>query len=241
MWLVVRFVTNPLLRLSLTVKKLFRRNPLGETESKDEVGTLKDAFNTMSDQIQRSRLDEVSELGKLAACVANEIRNPLAGISSCSQILRKGYGDERGRGELLDLILSDVKRLEEIVCRFLEFAQLSDSEPRRLNIRSIIDDTLSSVEHQAFLQGIVLEKNCTGDDYYIFAQSGQIKRALSYIFANALQAMPDGGSLCVKTGRKGGMIRLEISDTGIGLPECRVEEIFSPFFSARSQGTSVNN
>ena len=186
--------------------------------------------------LQSARL---AELGELAACVANEIRNPLAGISACSQVLKKSQEGERVKDELLNMILSDVERLEEVVMKFLDFASLSDSGLKSLKINEVVEETLSLVENQARMQRVELERNYDDEELMIVMDAKQIKQALLHIFINALQAMPGGGHLQVRTRSDSVFVYIKISDTGTGVLPEKIGKIFEPFFTTRHQGTGL--
>jgi two-component system NtrC family sensor kinase len=182
---------------------------------------------------------KLASLGELAASVANGIKNPLAGISGCSQVLRRNFEKDNIKNELLNMILSDVRRLEEIVSIFLDFAGRSSPEYKNTGINKIVEGAVQLIEEQAKSQTVTVHREYAANDSELRVDETQIRQAMINILVNALQAMPDGGTLRVRTKNEGNKVSLEIADTGTGLPSVKIGSIFDPFFNTKSQGMGL--
>ncbi|KKL06892.1 hypothetical protein LCGC14_2591470, partial [marine sediment metagenome] len=155
------------------------------------------------------------------------------------QVLRRNFEKDNIKNELLNMILSDVRRLEEIVSIFLDFAEHSSSEFKNTGINKIVEGAVRLIEEQAKSQIVTIYRDYAADDPELPLDEIQIRQALINILVNALQAMPDGGSLRIRTQNAGDKVSLEIADTGIGVPSEKLGSIFDPFFNTKSQGMGL--
>jgi nitrogen fixation/metabolism regulation signal transduction histidine kinase len=199
----------------------------------------KDLTKERALQQQLIESTKMASLGELAACIANEVRNPLAGISGCSQVLRRRFEGNQETEELLDMISSDVKRLEEVVRKFIDFARLSKPELRNTRIIEVVERAIDLIEPQAMGQKVELQRDYRDRELSLLIDERQIRQALLNVFINALQAMPDGGRLEVSIQGGSDSVLIKIADTGEGVAPEQIENIFDPFFTTRHQGTGL--
>jgi len=172
---------------------------------------------------------------------AHEINNPLLGISSFLEILRDETDDQKEKDEL-EFVLENVYRISETIRGLLNFARPTPPQFTKTNINTLIEETLSFLSHQPIFRKITMTKQLLPSLSHITADLNQIRQVLINIFINAAQSMPDGGTLTVETQKVKfkDFIRINITDTGVGIPEENLNQLFTPFFTTKKQkGTGL--
>ncbi len=207
-----------------------------------ELGTLAHSFNNMSKQLNsmiktRVYSERQASLGKLATGIAHEIRNPLATIRTTVHGLIRAETNPAHK-EMLQVVNDEVVRTDAIVEEFMNYAR--PREPHKELIP--VGDALATVSTLA--SASALETNVTmsitGDtSLVIHVDPGQLSQVLMNVVLNALQAMPEGGHLTLRTHRDGKFVHLTITDTGQGIPEEQLIEIQAPFFTTKKNGTGL--
>jgi signal transduction histidine kinase len=247
-WIMIRAITGPLVRVSGMTQRIAAGDldQRIDVRSTDEVGRLAGSFNRMAGRLQNSyeNLEKIestkmASLGELAACIANEVRNPLAGISSCSQVLQRRFAGNHETEELLGMIASDVRRLEEVVRSFIDFARLSKPELRNTRIVDVVEQAIALIEVQAKSQKIEVQRDFRDRELSLLIDERQIRQALLNVFINALQSMPDGGRLGVSIQSGSDSVLIKITDTGEGVTPEQVAYVFDPFYTTKHQGTGL--
>ena len=193
----------------------------------------------MEQQIRRA--DKLATLGQLAAGIAHEIRNPLAGISGAVQILREDAEGE-SRREIFGEIVERINRLDAAIGNFLRFARPAPLQFSPTDMNAIVQSVLFLVSKQAESQGVSIVEEYDDSLPIIMADSEQMQQVILNIALNSLQAIRDGGGrIRFRTfqGGKPAQIVVEISDTGIGIPDDKLEQIFAPYFTTKSEGTGL--
>ncbi len=192
------------------------------------------------------REQRLSAMGNLAAGVAHEIRNPLNAISVGLQRLRLEFSPAtaESRTEYLDftrLMEGEVRRLNTTVDRFLTLARPLRLTKQAEPILVVLKDQLSLLVGQAEQQGVRLVEELALPDVKVSLDRQQFGHALMNVLQNALQAMPNGGTLIVRADLASGpaRVRIAIADTGPGLPPDLVDRIFEPYFTAKEGGTGL--
>ena len=243
--------------------------------SRDEIGSLAASFNRMTGQLKKAQAEnqewtrtleervrqkteelerayrqlvqseKMASLGKLAAVVAHEINNPLAGILTYSKLVgrmtEKGFeGNDRlaEARSYLQIIEGESRRCGTIVKNLLTFARQAPLNPQKNDLNPIVERCLLLVGHQMNLQSIDLEKDLAPALPPLYCDAGQVQQALLALFMNAVEAMPQGGRLRVRTAfdpaRRLG--RVEVRDEGAGIPAQVMPHIFEPFFTTKEEG-----
>ncbi|MCU0588567.1 MAG: ATP-binding protein [Syntrophobacteraceae bacterium] len=199
---------------------------------------------------ERQRLEEqlhqserLAALGEMIAGVSHEIRNPLGIIRSTAELLHGRIEHERQR-RFTSIIVEEATRLNDILTEFLDFARPKTPRAKPCRIEDIIERNLSAMEGQLQRASIQVERFYEAGDYVMEADGDLLYRAFVNLLANAVQAMPDGGTLRVRTIFRGSagsppQIELRIRDTGPGISEEVQKKIFNPFFTTREKGTGL--
>ena len=189
-------------------------------------------------QVQLLQAEKMSSLGKLAAGVAHQLNNPLGGITLFTKLVMEEYQHEPGAMEDLQRILKDAQRCRDTVKELLEFARQTRQEMRLHDINQAIERTLFLLENQSLFQNIVIEKQLAENLPKVPGDIQQLNHLFMNIILNAAQAMEGNGKLSIKTelSTKNNLVRIEISDTGPGIPDDVMPHIFDPFFTTKEEG-----
>lgn len=186
---------------------------------------------------QMRRQERLASLGKLVAGVAHEIKNPLTSISGYIQFWQK---TKAPTVKSLNTIYREVKRLDSIVNKLLFFTKPTNTVMTRVNVNSFISRLLNffTETHAETVQFVFTPGEGLPQ---INMDPDQVEQVLMNVIYNAVQAMPEGGEVTVRTGHniEEKMVAIDIEDTGCGVPEEIVEKLFDPFFSTRAKGTGL--
>ncbi len=192
-----------------------------------------------------AQTEKMASLGKLAAVVAHEINNPLAGILTYSKLVARLADKEwngNGRAEeaksYLQIIESESRRCGSIVKNLLTFARQTPINPQKNDLNAIIERCLLLVGHQMTLQEIELQKVLANSLPPLYCDAGQLQQALLAILMNAVEAMPLGGRLRVESSFDAvrHLGRVTVRDDGPGIPPAVMPHIFEPFFTTKEEG-----
>jgi two-component system NtrC family sensor kinase len=189
--------------------------------------------------------EKMSSLGRLAASIAHEINNPLAGILTYAKLLVRtleAWGpDDATRQKLvknLKLVEQETRRCTAIVRGLLDFARERPLETTDFDLNAAVAEALGLIRHQIELQNITLEVE-SGALPPVHADFGQIRQCLLNVLINGCDAMPGGGTLRVTTRAGEGVVEARIQDTGVGIPPENLKRVFDPFFTTKTKGTGL--
>ncbi len=225
----------------------------------DEKGSIIGTLSSGEDITLRKQTEEemiksekLVSLGQLAASVAHEVNNPLAGIMVYVKLLLKKYKERKIQTENTEEQLlkmeRELDRTTRIIRNLLDFARQSEPNIRPVDINKVLEAALLLVGHQIDLENIKLEKKSDVHLPLVLADFDKIQQVLINIIMNAIQAMPDGGNLTVATRMAKGVrigeslkdtIRIDISDTGVGITKENMSKLFTPFFTTKEKGKGV--
>jgi signal transduction histidine kinase len=184
-------------------------------------------------------------IGDLTAGVAHELNNPLNNIILTSEVLKDNYR-ELSADELADIahdLVTQGERAQKVVKNLLDFARESETQTEYFRIAQLIDDTLELAKNQIKLSGITLEVQVPDNLPPIYGDRDLLKQVLLNLVLNAIDAMRGGGKLSIKVGEEKdtGFMKVEVTDTGEGIPSHLLQSIFNPFFTTKptGQGTGL--
>ncbi|MEJ2157124.1 MAG: ATP-binding protein [Desulfobacteraceae bacterium] len=189
-------------------------------------------------QVQLLQAEKMSSLGKLAAGVAHQLNNPIGGITLFASLLLEEYDMEDGAKEDIRRILKEAERCRDTVKELLEFARQTDYFVRPHDINKIIRRTLFLLENQPLFHNIETRDRLADDLPLIYVDAQQMNHLFMNIILNAAQAMQGKGQLFLTSAwvREDDCIRIEIEDTGPGIPDTILPMIFDPFFTTKEEG-----
>ena len=197
--------------------------------------------------LQKRRLienEKLSTLGRLTANVIHDLKNPITVIAGFAGRLEKSVPPETKEREYLDLICLEAKRLEEILTDVLVFSNETFYLTEKMDIHNIIDESLDTCENILKVRSISINK-LFHDVTQIFIDKRQVKYAINNLISNAIDAMPDEGTLTITTFEnylnEKNYVTVEITDTGVGISEENLLLIFEPFFTTKvmKKGTGL--
>jgi two-component system sensor histidine kinase PilS (NtrC family) len=205
------------------------------------IGVCQD-LSTIKQMEQRMRqADRLAAVGRLSANMAHEIRNPLASISGAVEALARDLPADHTRSQLVEIVLRESARLNQIVGDFLEYARPAPMAPIEINMAEILDEVLLLIEHRALPTNLKVSREY-GETLPTRADPQRLRQAVWNLCLNAVQAMPEGGELRVgaRTLReRGDRLQISLTDTGQGIGEADLPHIFEPFFSTKPEGSGI--
>ncbi len=215
-------------------------------ESGEVLGSvvLADAVAETEDGEFQKKIDRLVSLGELSAYVAHEIRNPLTGIRTTVQFVSSKLKPNDSRREDLDDVIKELDRIETIITGLLLFARPQSGRPVLTGVEAVVEKTLAGIELQLADAGGTLERDLAGDHPELWLDPDLVHQVFLNLSLNAIQAMPQGGTLTVKTGMRRyrtrrSFVDVSFGDDGMGIPKEAMEKIFDPFFTTRSMGTGL--
>lgn len=195
------------------------------------------------------RAEKLAAVGRLAAGVVHEINNPLATIAACAESLEKrikegAFGDSPDAADLkeyLGLIRDEAFRCKSITNGLLDFSRLRAGQRVPIDMTEVIKATARLVTHQQRGDNVRIEIEAADDLPPVLGDAGQLQQAVVALATNAIDAMPEGGTLTLSTTRSGPRVLVRVKDTGIGIPPEIMTKIFDPFFTTKDvgQGTGL--
>jgi signal transduction histidine kinase/DNA-binding response OmpR family regulator len=192
-------------------------------------------------QAQLVQAEKLAAMGRLAASIAHEINNPLQAIHNCLHLTVKKPLNEEKKTRYLGMAQEEVDRLITIVQRMLEFYRPSREGMAPTDVHAIIENVLALSSKRLQRGKITVTRKLASDLPNINAVSDQLKQVFLNLVINAVEAMPQGGELCIETklSEDGDRLSLAFTDTGVGLSEKEQENIFEPFFTTKATGTGL--
>ncbi len=214
-----------------------------ERRFKGAVAVIHDVTELKKYEEEARRAERLSAMGNLAAGVAHEIRNPLNAISITAQRLRSEFAPRKDEDEyrsFTQLILDEIKRLDNIINQFLSLAKAHELNLAPTDMRRFLNEAVDLAQIEASEKGIRVTRDI-GQLPTIRIDPEEMKKALLNIMLNGIQATDSSGELSVRCyhDEKQGIISVEIEDTGRGIPEEKLSRIFQPYFSTREKGTGL--
>ena len=224
------------LRLGFSISPLF-------TESNETTGfviTFQDLTEVRALEDTSRRQDRLAAVGRVAAGIAHEIRNPLASMRGSIQVLRSDLDGDSQQAQLMEIILRESDRLNQIIADFLTYARPRAASFANIDLREPLRETFTLLRHSPEIrEDHALEEDSPSEPVMINADMAQLKQVFWNLARNALHAMPDGGRLRAELRREGAKrVRITFTDSGQGMTPEQVERLFEPF-SSSTGGTGL--
>jgi two-component system, NtrC family, sensor kinase len=223
-----------------------------EEENKTWSATLENRIREKTVELQKIheqivQIEKMASLGKLAATVAHELNNPLAGILTYAKLIAKRLGKTETESEParqmledMELIIREVQRCGNIVKNLLLFSKKQVAEIGLVPIKSIVDKAVQLMQHHFKISNVEFEEDISEPDATLMCDENQIQQALIALFVNAVEAMPGGGKLSLKVSKsQAGELRIQVADTGMGIAAEDIPHVFEPFFTTKKDGKGV--
>lgn len=185
--------------------------------------------------------DRMATLGRLAAGIAHEIRNPLASISGSAKVLETMGDMDDDERKLITIVSRESERLNKLVSDFLLYSREQRFEFSEVDVLVLIEETLLLLRHRPdFPQGVSIERNLPRHPVKVPADADKLRQVFWNVCDNALKAMKNGGTLTVEVrGGRRSSVQIVFRDTGMGMEPSQLEKLFEPFQPAFSQGTGL--
>jgi len=202
---------------------------------------FKDLSEVKSLREEVERNQRLATVGRLAAGVAHEIRNPLSSIKGFATYFKERYREVPEDQHIADIMIQEVDRLNRVVTQLLEFARPVSISRKQISLKEFIVDSLKLVERQAAENGVSVEADLPENGAAAHLDPDKLNQVLLNLYLNAIEAMTDGGRIIVSLEKDEQKNRVEIrvSDTGSGIPESELSHIFDPYFTTKPTGTGL--
>ena len=210
------------------------------------VGIFKDLRERLGIERELQKMQEallqsekLAAMGRLTSQIAHELNNPIYGIMNTLELLKTEIPPENKRRRILELSLSEIERLSEMLRNMLSFSKPEEEKRRPIKIDELIEGILLVMEKQMKESNIQVEASFDPDIPEIMASTNQMRQVMLNILKNAKEAMPGGGTLFVRASKKDHRVLIHIQDTGIGIPEEIRDKIFDAFFTTKQKVKGV--
>ncbi len=210
------------------------------------VGIFKDLRERLRIERELQKMQEavlqaekLAAMGRLTSQIAHELNNPIYGIMNTLELLKTEIPPESKRRRILELSLSEIQRLSEMLRNMLSFSKPEEEKRRPVKIDELIEGILLVMEKQMKESNIQVETSFAPDIPEIMASTNQMRQVMLNLFKNAKEAMPRGGTLFVRTSKEDNRIFIRIQDSGVGIPEGIRDKIFEAFFTTKQKVKGV--
>ncbi|MGZ4788797.1 MAG: sensor histidine kinase [Terriglobales bacterium] len=248
-------VRRPMLELESSIQRVSEGDlqaTVSFADRNDDIGDLGRNFNTMVEQLresreeierlhatQMSRAEHLATLGELAAGLAHEIRNPLAGIAGVMDIIGRDVPATSAAQDVLKDVREEVLRINRIVTDLLETARPKAPQKQLADLNTTAEHALMFAREQAKSKPIHIGFTRSEDLPPFQHDPSQIHQVLLNLMLNAIQAIDGPGSVSVTVEQRDGMAAVDVTDTGPGIPPETLQNIFRPFFTTKGHGTGL--
>lgn len=203
------------------------------------IGIFQDLTQLKKLEAEMKLKEKWAAIGELSANIAHEIRNPLASLKGSIEMLREGKMPAKYRDKLMDIALSEMERLNNVITDFLTYSRPKPPEFENIDIHALLHETLALIENaEQDKRAISVIKDFNGS-LFIDADPQKIRQVFWNLCINAVEAMPQGGELVVSTKNNANTVRIAFTDSGSGIPPSEIEKIFYPFFTTKEKGTGL--
>ncbi|NBD36756.1 MAG: GAF domain-containing protein [Chloroflexi bacterium] len=186
--------------------------------------------------------EKMSALGRLIASISHEINNPLQSIQGCLTLADEEIDSDQRPGKLrryLGVAEDEIERIAAIVRRVRDFYRPAREDLNRVDVHTVLESVLELSGKQLQHSDVVIDKHWAEDLPPIPANAAHLKQVFLNLVLNAIDAMPSGGTLSLRTAREDEMVLIEFTDTGVGMSEKTQDRLFEPFFTTKPHGSGL--
>ena len=251
MLLTIRLISQGLLRPLSVLQRTIRRVARGDYSPiayeglhTDEISALIGAVNGMAQELEMNQehllqARKIAALGTFTAGIAHELNNPINNVYLSAETFLEEYSEELDPEavEMIHDILAQADRAADIVRNLLDFSRTESPAFSSLDVVEVLQSTVTLVRNQILLAGIRLNFEVSGRLPPVMGNLRNLQQVFMNLIVNAIQAVPEGGEITVSgSAAAGGCVRVDVRDTGTGIPEEVVQHIFEPFFTTKEVG-----
>ncbi|MDR4886700.1 ATP-binding protein [Fredinandcohnia sp. QZ13] len=213
------------------------RVPLFEVGKRAGLVTIgRDVSNVKAAEELARRREKLSVVGELAAGIAHEIRNPLTTIKGFVQLQKE---KDESNSQISDIILSELDRINQIVSELLVFSKPQSKILKEFKVNDIIDYLIKLTSHEAILHNVEVRVENQVAEAILYGDKNELIQVFVNVIKNSIDAMPTGGKIRIRTWVNNDKVKIEVIDTGVGIPKERLEKIGEPFFTLKEKGMGL--
>jgi len=213
--------------------------PLSFRQQDGWLLTVEDLTERVNMRQQMARMDRLASLGRMSAGIAHEVRNPLTGVSLMLDELHDRLLGKESDQQLIQRALGEIERLETLVNEMLNFSSMPGPKLINAQLEKVLEESLFLSRKQCQRQQVELRVTVAENLPPIKLDADRLKQVFLNLLKNALDAMPEGGTLDILLEAEDNFLQLRISDTGVGIPADKLPLIFEPYVTSKGQGTGL--
>ena len=195
-------------------------------------------IRALHDELEKNR--RLASVGRLAAGVAHEIRNPLSSIKGFATYFKEKYRDSDQDQEMAAILIQEVDRLNRVVGQLLEFSRPLAIHRQAVRLKPFLEEAVKLVARQSSETGVTTTLEMVDETLAAVMDADKMSQVMLNLFLNALDAMPGGGRLTVRVSNNGnGWVQIQVADTGEGIDPSDQPHVFEPYFSTKNTGTGL--
>jgi PAS domain S-box-containing protein len=202
------------------------------------IKMLQDVTELKRQEEQMMHSEKLACLGRLTAGIAHEIGNPLTSVFSFIQVLKNMEKDEFKK-ETIDTIYFHMNSIADILTQLSAFSKIPPMELKPAKVNSLIEETLSLIQYDRRTQDITIIKDLASDIPEITTDASQLSHVLVNMVLNAADAMPDGGTLTIRSRARNNSVVIDFEDTGVGIDSNNLSKVFDPLYTTKEKGTGL--
>lgn len=199
------------------------------------IAIFRDLSRVRQLEMRIRRSEKFAAIGRMAAGIAHEIRNPLASMSGSIQMMRAGDPDPV-QARLMDIVLREIDRLNRLISDFLQFARPTPPDLRAVDLAELLAEVHTMFENRGAQAALAVEVDA---GCQVWADAARLRQVIWNLLLNAAAAMPDGGQITVRAQQTEDGVRIAVADQGVGMAPDVVEHIFDPFYTTKPEGTGL--
>jgi two-component system sporulation sensor kinase A len=232
-----RRITKERREIVVNITSTLLRDPAGNVLGRSSIVRDVTEWKQMHEELLRTR--SLAAVGEMAAQVAHEIRNPLAGISGAIQVIRDGMPEEDPRRAVIREMLAHVDRLDKTVRDMLMFARPWTADRRRCDVAAVLTQVIAAAKDDPAFAEIAFERPASAPGIEALLDPLLLKQLLMNLFQNASDAMARRGTITCRLDEDGRNVRLVVADNGSGVAPGVQAKLFRPFFTTKANGTGL--